>query len=200
MNARLIGSATMSGRITAIDGVNSEPRILYVGTAGGGVWKTVNGGAVFKSIFDKYCQSIGALTIDQTNPDVIWVGTGESNMRNTVAIGNGIYKSDDGGDNWKKMGLENSEHISKIVVDPSNSDIVYVAVPGALWGDSEDRGLYKTYNGGETWEKILYIDEKTGCADIVMDPKNPNVLYASMWAFRRRPWTFSSGGETKRTF
>ncbi|MBS1517957.1 MAG: glycosyl hydrolase [Bacteroidetes bacterium] len=197
---RLIGSATMSGRITAIDGVNSEPRILYVGSAGGGVWKTVNGGAVFKSVFDKYCQSIGALTIDQKNPNVIWVGTGESNMRNTVAIGNGMYKSDDGGDNWKRVGLEKSEHISKIVVDPKNSDIVYVAVPGALWSDSEDRGLYKTFNGGETWEKIFYIDEKTGCADIVMDPNNPNILYASMWQFRRKPYTFSSGGETSGLF
>ncbi len=200
LNARQIGSATMSGRITAIDGVNNEPRILYVGTAGGGVWKTVNGGAVFKSIFDKYCQSIGALTIDQNNPDVIWVGTGESNMRNSVAIGDGMYKSDDGGDNWKKIGLENSEHISKIVIDPTNSDVVYVSVPGALWGDSEDRGLYKTVNGGDSWEKILYIDDKTGCADIVMDPKNPKTLYASMWQFRRRPWTFSSGGETSGLF
>ncbi|MBK8552459.1 MAG: hypothetical protein IPL53_15865 [Ignavibacteria bacterium] len=153
LNARQIGSATMSGRITAIDGVNKEPRILYVGTAGGGVWKTVNGGAVFKSVFDKYCQSIGALTIDQNNPDVIWVGTGESNMRNSVAIGDGMYKSDDGGDNWKKVGLENSEHISKIVIDPTNSNVVYVSVPGALWGDSEDRGLYKTVNGGDSWGK-----------------------------------------------
>lgn len=195
LTARQIGSAAMSGRITAIDGVNKDPRILYIGAAGGGVWKTINGGAVFKSVFDKYAQSIGAITIDQKNPDIVWVGTGESNMRNSVTIGNGIYRTDDGGDNWKRMGLDNTQHIAKIIVDPSNSNVVYVAAPGPLWGDSEDRGLYKTTNAGETWEKVLYIDEKTGCADVIMDPKNPNVLYASMWQFRRKPWAFSSGGE-----
>src|SRR5690349_1650838 len=137
LTARQIGSAAMSGRITAIDGVNKDPRILYIGAAGGGVWKTINGGAVFKSVFDKYAQSIGAITIDQKNPDVVWVGTGESNMRNPVTIGNGIYRTDDGGDNWKKMGLDNTQHIAKIIVDPSNSNVVYVAAPGALWGDSE---------------------------------------------------------------
>ncbi|MDQ3022557.1 MAG: glycosyl hydrolase [Bacteroidota bacterium] len=195
LNARQIGSASMSGRITAIDAVNIDPRIVFVGTAGGGVWKTLNGGAVFKSVFDKYCQSIGALAIDQNKPDVIWVGTGESNMRNSVAIGDGMYLSDDGGDNWKKVGLENSEHISKIVIHPEKSNVVYAAVPGALWGDSEDRGLYKTTDGGNSWNKILYIDDKTGCADIVMDPKNPKILYASMWQFRRKPYAFASGGE-----
>lgn len=195
LTARQIGPAPMSGRITAIDGVNNDPRIMYIGAAGGGVWKTINGGAVFKSVFDKYAQSIGAITIDQKNPDVVWVGTGESNMRNSVTIGNGLYKTDDGGDNWKKVGLEKTQHIAKIIVDPNNSSIVYVAAPGPLWGDSEDRGLYKTTDGGTTWEKILYIDEKTGCADIVMDPKNPKIIYAAMWQFRRKPWAFSSGGE-----
>ncbi len=196
LDARQIGPAAMSGRVTAIDAVNNDPRILFVGSAGGGVWKTINGGAVFKSVFDKYCQSIGAITIDQKNPDIVWVGTGESNMRNSVAIGDGMYKSEDGGDNWKKTGLENSEHISKIVIDPKNSNTVYVSVPGALWGDSPDRGLYKTIDGGNSWEKILFIDEKTGCADIVMDPGNSDILYASMWQFRRKPWAFDSGGES----
>ena len=115
LNARQIGPASMSGRITAIDAVNKDTRIMYIGSAGGGVWKTVNGGALFKSVFDKYCQSIGAITVDQKNPDVIWVGTGESNMRNSVAVGEGLYKSDDGGDNWKKVGLENSEHILSLI-------------------------------------------------------------------------------------
>ena len=195
LTARQIGPAPMSGRITAIDGVNNDPRILYIGSAGGGVWKTINGGSVFKPVFDKYAQSIGAITIDQSNPYVVWVGTGESNMRNSVTIGDGLYKTDDGGDNWKKVGLDKTNHIARIVIDPKSSNVVYVAAPGPLWGDSEDRGLYKTTNGGETWEKILYIDEKTGCADVVMDPKNPNILYASMWQFRRKPWAFSSGGE-----
>lgn len=195
LTARQIGPAPMSGRITAIDAVNTDPRIMYIGAAGGGVWKTINGGAVFKSVFDKYAQSIGAITIDQKNPDIVWVGTGESNMRNSVCIGDGLYKTDDGGDNWKKVGLDKTQHIAKIIVDPANSNIVYVAAPGPLWGDSEDRGLYKTTDGGATWEKILYIDEKTGCADIVMDPKNPKVIYAAMWQFRRKPWAFSSGGE-----
>ncbi len=195
LTARQIGPAVMSGRITSIDAVNKDPRIMYIGSAGGGLWKTITGGTLFKSIFDKYPQSIGAVTIDQKNPDVVWVGTGESNMRNSVGVGDGLYKTDDGGDNWKKVGLENSEHISKIIIDPDNSKIVYVAVPGQLWSDSEDRGLYKTNDGGETWTKVLYVDEKTGCADVVMDPKNPNILYASMWQFRRKPWAFSSGGD-----
>jgi photosystem II stability/assembly factor-like uncharacterized protein len=194
LNARQIGPAAMSGRITAIDAVNNDSRIVWVGAAGGGVWKSITGGTLFKSVFDKYCQSIGAIAIDQKNPDVVWVGTGESNMRNSVAIGDGIYRTLDGGDSWLKMGLENSEHISKIVIDPDNSDIVYVAVPGALWGDSPDRGLYKTYDGGKTWDKILFVDDKTGCADIIIDPKDPNIIYASMWQFRRRPWAFASGG------
>ncbi len=193
--ARQIGSAEMSGRITAIDAINANPRTFYVGTAGGGVWKTTNAGSVFKPIFDKYCQSIGALTIDQKNPDVIWVGTGESNMRNSVSIGTGLYKSTDAGSNWKLIGLEHSEHISKIVIDPNNSDIVYVSVPGPLWGNSEHRGLYKTIDGGKTWTKILYVDVKTGCADVIVDPKNSNVIYASNWEFRRTPWSFSSGGK-----
>jgi photosystem II stability/assembly factor-like uncharacterized protein len=200
MLARQIGPAAMSGRITAIDGVNKDPRILYIGTAGGGVWKTITGGTMFKSVFDKYCQSIGAVTIDQKNPDVVWVGTGESNMRNSISIGNGVYKTDNGGDDWKLMGLEGTQQISKIIVDPENSDVVYVAAPGPLWSDSEDRGLYKTTDGGLSWDKILYVNEKTGCADIVMDPKDHNIIYASMWQFRRRPWTFSSGGEGSGLF
>jgi photosystem II stability/assembly factor-like uncharacterized protein len=195
IEARQLGPAAMSGRITAIDAVNKESRIIIVGSAGGGIWKSINGGASFKPVFEKYNQAIGCITIDQKNPQIIWSGTGECNMRNSVSVGDGIYKSEDGGDSWKKSGLENSEHISKIVIDPSNSNIVYAAVPGALWSDSQDRGLYKTTDGGKTWLKILYVNEKTGCADIEVDPKEPNRLYASTWQFRRTPWSFSSGGE-----
>ncbi len=194
LETRQIGPATMSGRITAIDAISKNTRILYVGTAGGGVWKSTTAGVSFKPVFDKYCQSIGALVIDQKNPETVWVGTGESNMRNSVSVGTGIYRTNDGGSNWKLMGLDSVEHISKIIIDPNNSDIVYVACPGPLWSDSKQRGLYKTTDGGKTWVKIWYVNEKTGCADIVMDPKNPQVLYASAWQFRRTPWSFSSGG------
>ncbi len=195
MEARHIGPAVMGGRITAIEGVNKDPRIIYIGTAGGGVWKTTTACNQFKSIFDKYTQSIGALAIDQNHPDTVWVATGESNMRNSVSIGTGLYKTTDGGENWVKMGLDSSEHISRIVIDPTNSNIVYVAVPGHLWNDNSARGLFKTTDGGKTWEKILYIDAKTGCAEVLIDPKNPSTLYASTWQFRRTPYSFSSGGK-----
>lgn len=191
---RAIGPAVMGGRITAIDGVNSNPKILYVGSAGGGVWKSTTAGMTFESLFDKYPQSIGAIAIDQAHPDTVWVGTGESNMRNTVGVGLGLYKSTDAGRNWSRVGLENSEHISKIIINPNNPNVVYVAVPGKLWSDSPDRGLYKTTDGGKTWEKILYTDEKTGCGDVIMDPRNPDILLASMWQFRRTPYSFESGG------
>ncbi len=196
MEARQLGPGTMSGRITAIEGVNKdEGKTIYIGTGGGGVWKSTNAGASYKSLFDKYCQSIGALAINQKNPSTVYVGTGESNMRNSVSIGNGMYKTTDGGDNWKKIGLDSTEHISKIIVHPDNQELIYVAVPGALWSNSKHRGLYRSNNGGETWEKLFYIDEQTGCADVLMDPTNPNVLFVSMWQFRRQPFSFNSGGK-----
>lgn len=194
IEARSIGPAVMGGRITAIEGVNSNPKTIYVGTAGGGVWKSTTAGFTFEPVFEKYPQSIGCIAIDQNKPETIWVGTGESNMRNSVAIGLGLYRSTDAGRNWTRMGLENSEHISKIVLHPTDAKTLYVAVPGKLWSDSPDRGLYKSTDSGKTWEKILYTDEKTGCADIIMDPRNPDVLLASMWQFRRTPYSFVSGG------
>ena len=194
IEARSIGPAVMGGRITAIDGVSSNTKTIYVGTAGGGIWKSTTAGLTFEPVFEKYPQSIGCLAIDQNKPETVWAGTGESNMRNSVAVGLGIYKTTDAGRNWTRMGLENSEHISKIILHPTDANTVYVAVPGKLWSDSPDRGLYKTTDGGKTWEKILYTDEKTGCADIIMDPRNPDVLLASMWQFRRSPYSFVSGG------
>jgi photosystem II stability/assembly factor-like uncharacterized protein len=194
MKARWLGPGTNSGRITAIDGNNTDGKTLYVGAAGGGVWKTTNAGASFNPVFDKYCQSIGAIAIDQKNPSTVFVGTGESNMRNTVSVGNGLYMTTDGGDNWKKIGLENTEHIAKIVIDPKNSNNIYVAAPGPLWSDSENRGLYKSADGGKTWDKILYISDKAGCADVSVDPENPEIVYASTWEFRRYPYAFNSGG------
>lgn len=196
IEARQLGPATMSGRITAIEGVNNENgKHLYVGTAGGGIWKTVNGGASFKPIFDKYCQSIGAIAIDQKSPKTVYAGTGESNMRNSVSIGDGFYKTTDGGDNWNRMGgLDSTEHIAKIIIDPSNSNVLYVAAPGPLWSNSKHRGLYKSMDGGKSFEKILYINDKAGCADVAIDPKNPNTVYATTWEFRRQAYLFNSGG------
>jgi photosystem II stability/assembly factor-like uncharacterized protein len=194
MKARWLGPATTSGRITAIDGSAADGKTIYVGTAGGGVWKTTSAGASFKPVFDKYCQSIGAVAIDQKNPSTVFVGTGESNMRNTVSVGNGLYMTNDGGDNWKKVGLDSTEHIAKIVIDPKNSKNIYVAAPGPLWSDSKNRGLYKSEDGGKSWNKILYINEKAGCADVAVDPENPEIVYASTWEFRRYPYAFNSGG------
>lgn len=194
LEARQIGPAVMSGRITDIVGVNSDPRTMYVGTAGGGIWKTSTGGALFEPIFDKHCQSIGAIAIDQAHPDTIWAGTGESNMRNSVSIGNGIYRSTDAGKNWIRMGLEKTEHISKVLLHPNNPNLIFVAAPGPLWSDSPERGLFRSNDGGKTWEKALYINEKTGCADLLIDPVNPDIMYATTWEFRRTPYSFNSGG------
>ncbi len=196
LEARHLGPGTNSGRVTAIEGVNDENgKTIFIGTAGGGVWKSINAAVSFKPVFDKHCQSIGALAIDQKNPKVIYVGTGESNMRNSVSIGDGFYKSTDGGDNWSKTGgLDSTEHISKVVIDPSNPNTIYVSSPGPLWGDSKHRGLYKSTDGGKSFEKILYINEKAGCADVALDPKDPNIVYATTWEFRRMPYLFNSGG------
>lgn len=194
MRARQIGPALMSGRITDIEGHPTDSRIIYIGTAGGGVWKSSDGGVIFKPIFDKYNQSIGAVAIDPKKPEVVWAGTGEVWTRNSVSYGDGIYKTEDGGQNWTKMGLEKSERISSIKIDPTNTNTMYVGAMGALWGNSADRGVYKTTDGGKTWEKILYVDETTGCSDLTMDPKNPSILYAAFWEFRRTAYSFSSGG------
>ena len=195
IQARHIGPALMSGRITDLEMHPTNNKIMFVATAGGGVWKSNNGGASFTPVFDEHIQSIGCIAIDPSKPDQnIWVGTGETWTRNSVSMGDGIYKSTDGGQNWKNMGLPKSDRISSIIVDPKNSDIVWVGVLGALWGDSDERGVYKTTDGGITWQKVFYVDAKTGCSDLIMDPKNPNIMYASFWEFRRTAWSFSSGG------
>ena len=199
LGARNIGSAAMSGRVAALDAVQEGQRLtVYIGSASGGVWKSVNGGTTFKPVFDKQpVQSIGAITIDPKNPKVIWVGTGESWMRNSVSIGDGVYKSTDGGENWTNVGLKETERIAKILVDPGDSNTVYVCAPGKLWSDGEERGLYKTTDGGKTWAKILKgANASTGCSMISMDRQNPKTIFAGMWDFRRKGWTFRSGGES----
>ena len=201
LRARHIGPALMSGRINDMEVHPTNNQIIYAGTAGGGVWKSNDAGTTFNPIFDDHSQSIGAVAIDPNNPDnVIYVGTGETWTRNSVSYGDGLYKSTDGGSNWKKLGFDKSERIANIIVNPKNSNEVYVAVLGALWSDSDERGVYKSSDAGETWKKILYIDEKTGAADMTMDPKDPSILYASMWEFRRTAWSFSSGGDNSALY
>ena len=200
IKARSIGPATMSGRISALDAVQQNPGIIYVGAASGGIWKSENGGTTFKPVFDDYNPSAGAITIDQFRPDTVWVGTGETWVRNSVSVGDGVYKTTDGGKSWKNMGLQNTERISKIVIHPGNPDHVYVAALGTLWSSNNDRGVYKTEDGGKSWKKLLFIDENTGCSDLAADPRNPDILYAGMWSFRRYPWKFHSGGTTGGLF
>jgi photosystem II stability/assembly factor-like uncharacterized protein len=194
MRARAIGPAVMSGRVSSLDVVNSDPRFIYVGTGGGGVWKSRDGGITFDSVFDKHNQCIGAVTVDQAHPDTVWVGTGEVWVRNSVSLGDGIYVTRDGGDKWENVGLPDSERIGRIVVDPTDSRVVYAAVLGHLWNANQERGLYKTADFGQTWQKILYMDENTGCSDVWLDPEDPQTVYASMWEFRRRADFFTSGG------
>lgn len=193
MSARHIGPATTSGRVSTIAGVNAEPTTFYVGTAGGGVWKTTSSGASFRPIFDDYSQSIGKITIDQNNPDTVWVGTGEVWVRNSVSVGTGIYKSTDGGTTWQFKGLPESERISDIIIHPKDPNTVYVGVMGHLWDANAERGVYKTTDGGDTWEKVLYLDDNTGVSDLDIDPNDPSILYAAMWSHRRYPWSFNSG-------
>lgn len=192
---RLIGPAITSGRISDIAVNPCDHSIFYVAVASGNVFKTTNGGTTFEPIFDNQSvYSIGDIEIDPNNPHIIWVGTGENNSQRSVAWGDGIYKSTDGGKSWTHKGLKESEHIGKIIIDPNNSNTLYVAAQGPLWNAGGDRGLYKTTDGGETWEKSLYISENTGVSDIVMDPRNSDVLYCTSYQRRRHQWTLINGG------
>lgn len=193
---RGIGPAGMSGRITAIAAVNANPSVIYVGAASGGVWKSENTGLTWVPVFDDQdIQSIGALAIDQNNPNVIWAGTGEGNPRNSHNSGKGIYKSIDAGKTWKKLGLENTKAIHRIVINPLNPDVVYVGAMGSAWGNSKERGVFQTIDGGITWKQILFTNENSGCAELILDPNNPNHLLAAMWEFNRKPYFFYSGGK-----
>lgn len=201
LKPRNIGPAGMSGRITAIDAVVANPNIFYVGAASGGVWKTENSGHSWVPVFDDQpIQNIGAIAIQQSNPSVVWVGTGEGNPRNSLNLGAGIYKTLDAGKTWKKMGLDKTICIHRVVIDPANPNTVYVAAIGNPFAEHPERGLFKTTDGGETWNKILYANDTTGCADLVMDPSNPNKLIAAMWQYKRTPWNLKSGGSGSGLF
>ena len=195
--ARNIGSAMMSGRIAAVAAVNENGRVtVFAGSASGGVWKSINGGTTFKPVFDSASAlSIGAVAIDPGNHKNVWAGTGESWVRNSVSIGDGIYKSTDGGENWTNVGLKDTEHIARILIDPRNGNTVWTCATGHLWDDSDSGGVYKTADGGKTWRKVLGgANRSTGCAMIAASAQQPGTLYASMWDFRRQAWTFRSGG------
>jgi len=195
LSARAIGPAGMSGRVTAIDVVLSNPRVIYVGTASGGLWRSESAGIHWEPIFDDQgAHSIGDVAVDQNNPDVIWVATGEGNPRNSHSAGNGVYKSLDGGRTWHHLGLEATRNIHRLILHPEDGNIAYAGATGAAWADTTERGLYKTTDGGATWEQILYVNERTGIGEMVMDPINPDKLIVATWEHRRWPWFFSSGG------
>ena len=195
LSARTLGPAAVSGRITAIDAVSTNPNHIVIGAATGGVWISENGGLTWTPVFDDQpVASIGAVAINQDNPDIIWVGTGEGNVRNSTSIGGGMFKSVDGGKTWQQAGLERTERINRIALHPDNPQVAFAAALGTLWGENEDRGIYKTTDGGRTWRKILFVDTKTGGTDVKIDPFNPDKLYASMWQHRRWPYFFKSGG------
>lgn len=196
MKIRNIGPAGMSGRITAIDVDLQNPSRIFAGSASGGLWFSENGGISWKPVFDnEKTLAIGAVKINQNNPSEIWVGTGEGNPRNSLNTGMGIYKSLDGGQTWKNMGLENTKTIHRIIVHRDNPDIVYAAALGSPWGPNPERGVFKTTDGGKTWKNILYVNDLTGAADMVVDPKNPNKIIVAMWEHQREPWFFKSGGK-----
>jgi photosystem II stability/assembly factor-like uncharacterized protein len=193
---RAIGPAGMSGRITAIDALMADPNFIVLGSASGGVWKTLNGGSSWTPIFDDQpILNIGSVAIQQNNSNVIWVGTGEGNPRNSINLGEGIFKTIDGGRTWKRLGLEKTRNIHRLLIDPANPDVVYAGAIGNPYAEHPERGVFKTKDGGLTWDKVLYTNDSSGVGDMVMDPSNPNKIFAAMWQHKRTPWSLSSGGK-----
>src|SRR6185503_7066878 len=191
------------GRVDAVTGVASQPMVFYYGATGGGVWKTTDGGINWEVVSDASVfgtGSVGAIALSDSDPGTIYVGMGESAIRGNTSHGDGVYKSTDAGKTWKRVGLEDSRQISRIRVHPKNPDIVYVAAQGHVWGANEQRGVYRSKDGGKTWERVLYKGDKAGACDLIMDPTNPSVLYAGLWEVYRKPWTLESGGPTSGIF
>jgi photosystem II stability/assembly factor-like uncharacterized protein len=198
---RNIGPANMGGRTADVEGVAGNPGLVYVATASGGLWKTTNGGTTWRPVFERQgTLSIGDIALEPGNPDVVWVGTGEANPRNSVSFGDGVYKSTDGGKTWQHMGLRDTRHISRILINPRNPDNVFVGALGHVFGPNPERGVFVTHDGGRTWAKTLYVDAAHGIADMDIDPQNPNVLFAAVWKFERKPWTHTSGSEQGGVF
>jgi len=194
MRYRLVGPFR-GGRSCAVTGVPGKSNLYYFGSVGGGVWRTKDGGTTYENISDGYFGgSIGAVAVSESDPNVIYVGQGEKTVRGNVSSGFGVWKSVDAGKSWKFVGLKNSRHIGRIRIHPSNPDIAYVAAMGNLWQSSEERGVFKTVDGGKTWQRILFANQDAGAVDLVLDPSNPRIMYASTWNFRRTPYSLSSGG------
>ncbi len=195
LKLRNIGPAFVSGRVTSLAVDSTNRARYYVGVASGGVWKTANGGITYKPVFEREGAFwIGDVKADPKDWNVVWVGTGENNSQRSVSYGDGIYKSEDGGNSWKNLGLKHSEHIGRIAIHPKDSNIVFVAAQGPLWSPGGDRGLYRTKDGGKTWTRVLYVSENTGVGDVAIDPENPDVMYAAAYQRRRHVWTMIDGG------
>jgi len=195
MKWRLIGPFR-GGRALAVTGVPSQPNTYYFGAAAGGVWKTMDGGVSWDPLFDKQTtSSIGSIAVSNSDPNVIYVGTGEACIRGNISFGDGVYRSNDGGKTWNNVGLKDTRHIGKVIVHPTNPDVAFVAALGHAYGANIDRGIFRTRDGGKTWEKVLYLGDRTGGSDVVFDPQNPHVLFAAMWEGYRTPWTLNSGGD-----
>ncbi|HTC79118.1 MAG TPA: YCF48-related protein, partial [Terriglobales bacterium] len=195
MKWRVVGPFR-GGRVLAVAGIPGDPSTYYFGAVAGGVWKSTDGGNNWVPMFDKEgIASVGAIAVAESNPNVIYVGSGEACIRGNISYGDGVYKSIDGGKSWANVGLKDSEHIGALVIDPKNADVAFVAALGHAYGPNVERGVFRTRDGGKTWEKVLYRDDHTGAIDVVFDPNNPNILYASLWQVQRTPWSLNSGGE-----
>jgi len=193
---RLVGP-TRGGRVTAVTGIPDQPLTFYMGSTGGGVWKTTDGGINWHNVSDGFFKvaSIGSIEVALSDPNVVYVGTGSASPRGNISTGRGIYRSDDAGKTWRFLGLEKAGQIGKLQIHPQNPELVYAAALGNIFGSSSERGVFRTQDGGKTWKKVLYVDDKTGCIDMVMDPNNPRILYAGFWQAERKPWTLIDGGE-----
>ena len=194
MQYRLVGPFR-GGRVLAVTGIPADPQTYYFGAASGGVWKSADGGAHWNPLFDKESvSSIGSIAVAPSDPNILYVGTGEGCLRGNISYGDGVYRSNDGGKTWKNLGLRDTRHIPKLLVDPRNPDVVLVAALGHAFAPNAERGVFRTTDGGATWTKVLYVDDSTGATDLAFAPQNPNLVFAAMYQVRRQPWTFSSGG------